>query len=215
MTWIERYRVAVVAGAVAFAAVGAFLALSLPVRTEFSQLLPDREPSVLALRRLAARKVNTAVVEVGIASADPETARGFAAALATELRLLPAGLVREVDDDDLPLRSFLWKHRFLYAPEADLRKAVADARALYATRNPLYVPLEDPDPRPLDELSARIGDLRAQTIDRPPGYVGEQGKLRMIVVRAPFNDTEPRKAEALLEALRTSVSRLLPAYRGV
>src|SRR5438067_11305121 len=37
----------------------------------------------------------------------------------------------------------------------------------------------------------------------------------MIVVRAPFNDTEPRKAEALLEAMRTKVSRLLPAYPAV
>jgi len=213
--WVARYRVAIVAGAGVLAAASAVLALSLPVRTEFSQLLPDREPSVLALRRLAARKVNTAVIEVGIASADPEAARRFAAALAPELRRLPKDLVREVDDDDLALRKFLWEHRFLYASEADLRKAVAAARSLYATQNPLYVPLEDPDPRPLEELSRRLDELRAQTIDRLPGYVGEQGKLRMIVVRAPFNDTEPRKAEALIEALRTTVARLEPAYPGV
>src|SRR5438067_7432853 len=37
----------------------------------------------------------------------------------------------------------------------------------------------------------------------------------MIVVRAPFSDTEPRKAEVLLEALRAKVSLLLPAYPGV
>src|SRR5205814_9332254 len=135
--------------------------------------------------------------------------------LAAELRKLPKGLVREVDDDDMPLRSFLWKHRFLYAPEADLRKAVAAARALYAARNPLFVPLEDPDPRALEELSVRIADLRARTIDRPPGHVGEDGHLRMIVVRAPFSDTEPRKAEILLQALQAKVSLVLPAYPGV
>jgi len=213
--WIARHRLGIVCGAALVAALAAIVALTLPVRTEFSQLLPDREPSVLALRRLAARKVNTAVIEVGIASADPEAARRFAAALAPELRRLPKGLIGEVDDDDMPLRSLLWKHRFLYAPEADLRKAVAAARALYAARNPLYVPLEDPDPRALEEFSVRIADLRAQTVDRPPGYVGEEGRLRMIVVRAPFSDTEPRKAEVLLEALRAKVSLLLPAYPGV
>jgi predicted exporter len=207
--------VTIVAGAGALAAVAAALALTLPVRTEFSQLLPDREPSVLALRRLAARKANTAVIEIGIAAADPEAARQFAVELAAELRKLPKGFVREVDDDDMPLRSFLWKHRFLYAPEADLRKAVAAARALYAARNPLYVPLEDPDPRALEELSVRIADLRARTVDRPQGYVGEDGHLRMIVVRAPFSDTEPRKAELLLEALRSKVSLLLPLHPGV
>ena len=94
--WIARHRLSIVAGAASLAAVGAAVALTLPVRTEFSQLLPEREPSVLALRRLAARKVNTAVIEVGIACADPEVARRFAAALAPELRRLPKDLVREV-----------------------------------------------------------------------------------------------------------------------
>jgi predicted exporter len=213
--WIARHRVAIVAGAAVLAAVAAALAFTLPIRTEFSQLLPDREPSVLALRQLAARKASTAVIEIGIASADPEAARRFAAGLARELRTLPKGLVHEVDDDDMPLRSFLWKHRFLYAPEADLKTAVAAARAVYAARNPLYVPLEDPDPRPLEELSARIADLRTRTVDRPPGHVGEDGHLRMIVVRAPFSDTEPRKAEVLLQALEAKALLLLPSHPGV
>ena len=41
--WIARHRLSIVAGAASLAAVGAAVALTLPVRTEFSQLLPDRE----------------------------------------------------------------------------------------------------------------------------------------------------------------------------
>src|SRR5207302_10067080 len=67
----------------------------------------------------------------------------------------------------------------------------------------------------LDELSERMQRLREATVGRPPGYVGEEGRLRMIVVRAPFSDTEPAKAEALLAALRSTVVGLLPSHPGV
>src|SRR5262249_59591645 len=99
---------------------------TLPLRTEFSALLPEGQPSVVALRRLMERKPANAVVELGVASPSPEATRRFAGDLVRELRhTMPADLVREIDDDDGVLRSFVWKNRHLYAPLADLRRVPA------------------------------------------------------------------------------------------
>src|SRR2546426_9404548 len=68
-------------------------------------------PYTTLFRSLTARKATTAVVEIGIAATDPRAARHFAAALVPELRRLPSDLVREVDDDDLPMRRFVWEVR--------------------------------------------------------------------------------------------------------
>jgi uncharacterized protein len=213
--WVSKRRRAILAGAAVLTAVAAAVAARLPIRTDFSQLLPSREPSVVSLRRLTARKATTAVVEIGIAAADPRAARDFAAALAPELRRLPPDLVREVDDDDLPMRRFVWEHRDLYASEADLRQALEAVRALAAAQNPLFVNLDDGGEPALDLLAAKAEQLREATVDRPPGYAGEGGRLRMIVVRAPFSDTEPARGEALLAALRRTAAALLPAHPGV
>ena len=213
--WVSKHRHTILAAATALALASAAAAVTLPIRSDFSQLLPEREPSVVSLRRLTARKGTTAVVEIGIAAADPRAARDFAAALARELRRLPPDLVREVDDDDLPMRRFVWEHRDLYASESDLQQALEAVRALVAARNPLFVDLEESDQSALDRLEEEVGLLREATVDRPSGYVGEDGRLRMIVVRAPFSDTEPAKSEALLAALRRTAMSLLPAHPGV
>ena len=215
--WIAKHRRGVLAAAASLAVAAACAAATLPIRTEFSQLLPAREPSVLSLRRLLARKATTAVVEIGIAADDPRVARKFAEALAPELRRLPEDLVREVDDDDWPMRKFVWDNRALYASESELRQALDAARSLLAAGSPLVVDLDDaPDARRgLGDLTERMRRLRDATVGRPPGYAGEGGRLRMIVVRAPFSDTEPAKGEALLAALRRTVAALLPDHPGV
>ncbi len=180
--WVARHRLGILAAAASLTVVAGGAAATLPIRTDFSQLLPAREPSVVSLHRLTARKSTTAVVEIGIAAEDPEAARDFAAALAPELRRLPPELVRELEDDDLPMRRFVWEHRALYASEAGLRQALHAAKALLARSNPLLVDLEDGGQPGLDELSENVQRLRARTIDRPPGYVGEGGRLRMVEV---------------------------------
>jgi uncharacterized protein len=213
--WVARRRGPILAMAAALAAAAVAAAATLPLRSDFSQLLPEREASVVSLRRLTARKATTAVVEVGIAAADPGAARDFAAALAEKLRRLPPDLVREVDDDDLPMRRFVWENRDLYASEADLRQALQALRMLVAAQNPLVVDLDDGGPAGLGEIEAKARQLREATVDRPPGYVGEGGRLRMIVVRAPFSDTQPAKGEALLAALRRAAAELVPGHPGV
>ncbi len=73
--WVSKHRCAILMSAAALATIAIAAATTLPIRTDFSQLLPAREPSVVSLRRLTARKATTAVVEIGIAATDPAAAR--------------------------------------------------------------------------------------------------------------------------------------------
>ena len=195
-------------GLIVSALLAAALAATLPVRTDFARLLPADAPSVVALHALLSRMRSTAVVEVGIAASDPQAAQEFAARLATDLRVsVPPSLLREVDDDDAPLRRFAWDQRFLRLPLASLRAARTE---IALSANPLYLGLEEEGGDGLQQLLRQERDLRAATIDRAPGYLGEGGRLRMLVVRAPFGDSEPAKGKALLESIRGAVARLGP-----
>ncbi|MCA1826087.1 MAG: MMPL family transporter [Myxococcales bacterium] len=192
MNWADiaiRRCGAVLLGAGMSAVLASALAATLKVRTDFARLLPADAPSVVALHALAARMPSTAVVEVGIASDDSRATENFAGALADGLRhSLPPSLMREVDADDAPIRQFFQQHPWLVLSAAELREAKAKGA------NPLYVDLESDDP--------------------PSGYVGEDGRLRMLLVRAPFGDSEPEKGKELLDAIRATVDRLQPP-RGV
>ena len=213
--WVARnFRIIAVLGLLV-AITGALLASRLPLLTEFSWLLPDRQPSVLALRKLTARKPSSAVIEIGVASSTPEATRRFASDLARALReKLPPELLSEVDEDDAEIRRFIWEHRHLYAPVADLQTALDGVQDVISRRGPFALDLDDaPDPRAatpgLDELRGKLDKVR-KDFEREPGYVGEGGKLRMLVLRCRFGDTDPEKGLRTLEAVRAIVAGLGP-----
>jgi uncharacterized membrane protein YdfJ with MMPL/SSD domain len=213
--WVARRHRIIVALGVALALAGAGLAATLPLLTDFAWLLPDGQPSVVALRRLTERKVSGAVIEIGVASTSPEATRRFAVDLAAALRQrLPADVLAEVDDDDAELRRFVWDHRHLYARRADLQAALSALEERVIRAGPFDLGLDEgergaDDPR-LDELRARLDELRARLL-RAPGYVGEGGRLRMLVLRCRFGDTEPEKALATLRAVDAIVAGLGPS----
>ena len=215
--WVaRRFRsILVVVGVLSVA--GSLLAASLPLRTEFSWLLPDDRPSVVALRELTARKPSSAVIEVGIASPSPAATKRFADDLAAALRVrVPTDLIRSVQADDGELRGFVWEHRHLYAPLADLERVrdslkerIADEEA---KANPLLVDLDDTPKASktsaFSDLRARLDELKRDADE--PAFVGEAGRLRMLVVRCPFGDTEPEKGKLVLDALAATVADLGP-----
>ena len=217
--WVARnYRSIAVLGLLV-AILGAGLASRMPLLTEFSWLLPDRQPSVVALRKLTARKPSSAVIEIGVASATPEATRRFATDLARALReKLPPELLSEVDEDDAEIRRFVWDHRHLYAPRADLQTALDGVQELVARRGPFALDLDDaPDAKAgaaatpgLDALRTKLDKVK-RDVEREPGYVGEGGKLRMLVLRCRFGDTDPEKGLRTLEAVRAIVADLGPA----
>lgn len=213
---VRRHRLVILISLVLSLA-GAALASRLPILTDFAWLLPDEQPSVVALRALTARKTSSAVIEIGVASPSPETTRRFAADLAAALRRdLPPALLDEVDEDDGDLRRFVWDHRHLYAPRADLEAALEALRARVARMAGFDLGLDDEAQAESDADKKRIGELRDKlaklraTYQREPGYVGEEGRLRMLVLRCRFGDTEPEKGFETLHRLAAIVTALDP-----
>ncbi len=218
---VKRHRIIAVVWLL-LAVGGAWLASTLPLLTDFAWLLPSGQPSVVALRQLTARKTGSAVIEIGVASPSPDTTKRFAADLAVALRQkLPADILSEVDDDDGDIRSFVWDHRHLYASRADLEAALESLKTRVIKSSPVDLGLDDDDPKDaaavsaedrkrLDDLQRRLDEVRVKQ-DRPQGYVGEEGRLRMLVLRCRFADTEPEKGERTLRALAAIVAEQQPS----
>jgi hypothetical protein len=216
-SWVIRNHRIIIAFGFLFAIAGGWLASTLPLLTDFAWLLPDSQPSVVALRKLTARKASSAVIEIGIASPSPDATRRFAEDLGAALRAkLPPDVLSEVDDDDGELRRFIWDHRHLYARRADLQAALEALEARLAKAVGWDLDLDDDsgasskNDKRLDELRDRLAEARAKK-DRPPGYIGEEGRLRMVVLRCRFGDTEPEKGFQTLRAVEAIVSELGPS----
>lgn len=215
--WIARHHRIVILVSALLAVAGAALASTLPLRTDFAWLLPDGQPSVVALRALTARKTSSAVIEIGVASPKAETTRRFAADLAAALRQkMPPELLDELDEDDADIRRFVWQNRHLYAPRADLEVALEALKQRIARTAGFDLGLDDPateraeaDEKRLAALRAELSKLRATT-QRDPGYLGEDGRLRMLVLRCRFGDTEPEKGAETLRRLSAIVAELGP-----
>lgn len=213
--WVMRRHRAIILAWIFLAVVGAFLASKLPLFTDFSFLLPDGQPSVVALRALTARKTSSAVIELGVASSSPETTKRFSADLAKALReKLPKELLAEVDDDDAELRDFVWSHRHVYAPLADLKTARDALKDRMAKAAGFDLGLDDDEPavsegdkKKLDELRGKLAELKAK-FQHEPGYIGEGGKLRMLVLRLRFGDTEPEKGAETVKRLQQIVAEM-------
>jgi predicted RND superfamily exporter protein len=216
--WIDSRRHAILAAGGLLAAAGAALALQLPLRADFSNLLPPQERSVRDLERIEHRTQALGLVLVALSS--PETARRSAAArsLAARIRAFDPALVADVVSDEGVGRRFAWDHRFLFAPLADLESArdsiSGTIRRAKLRANPLFVSLTsaEEDARDAAQERAEIDRLRAQLREaeekarQPSELISPDGKLQLLIVEAPFPSTSVPQGERLVAALDRAVA---------
>jgi predicted RND superfamily exporter protein len=232
--WLRRYRVLVLGLAAVLLVCAVYLtAFRLPVKADFSHLLPQDAPSVRALHALEARVAAQDTLLVLVEARDPETRQTVAAEMARQIRMLPPELVSRLEDDDAETRAFLRRHRLLFVPLDDLRTVheILKTRIERAKRdaNPAFENLleeeeaaEDAEAqKKLDELRAR-GAESEQKLDQS-GYVGSEERdgvvyhYQLLVIRTGFHKTDVVSGERLLEELeriRASVMEM-PGLDGV
>ena len=188
VAWLSRHARAVALGALLVLAGSVYLiAYHLPIRADFSALLPEDTASVLDLHRIEQRVVAQDTVLVMVESGDPAArAAAVAAAIAARARRLPPELVSQVEDDDRELRDFLRAHRHLLAPLTDLehvRDALAERlRTARLHANPLYI---DSRRRPRDARGRPRRAPREVARRRRPGstarrFVSADGRLQLV-----------------------------------
>ena len=226
VAWLERRPWSILATSLAVLAGAIYLiAFHLPLRADFSYLLPQDAPSVRDLRKLEERLDAKDTALVLVVAPDPATRAAAAADVAAGLRAIGPELVDRVDTDDLATREFFRARRHLFVPLPDLERA-RDALASRIEQaklaaNPLYVPLdaeEDAaaaaaDKQQLEELRARRKAAEAQ-LDRS-GYVSKDGKTALIVVSTAFRGTDAKAGERLLAAIDRVRTAALARHAGV
>jgi uncharacterized protein len=226
VTWVKRHALAIVVAHVVLLAGAVYLITHhLPLKADFSYLLPQDTQSVKDLRRLEARvrAGDSALVIVEAASAVERAA--VVDALAAGIRKIAPALVESVETDDAELRDFLRERRHLFVPLPELEKA-RDALAGYMRTaklkaNPLYVDLDDPDPAAEQKQKEQLDELRAKRREAEAklaksSNVSADGRIAVIQIRTPFRSTDAGKGKLLLAALddvKEGVARQYPAAR--
>ena len=149
--WVRAHALAIIAAHALLVAGAIYLiAFHLPLRADFSYLLPDDAASVRDLRRLEDRVKAGDSVLVVMEAPDAATRAAAAARMVAGIRRAPRELVEAVEADDTELRAFLSPRRHLYAPYEDLVRA-RDAlkRRIEQAKlrsNPLFIELDDDAP---------------------------------------------------------------------
>jgi predicted RND superfamily exporter protein len=225
VAWVRRCSLWVIAVHIALTAGAVYLIFNhLPLRADFSYLLPQDAPAVIDLRRLEARvKANDAVLVV-IDAPDPATQANVTGQFVDGAKKISRELVERVEHDDSEIRSFLKARRHLFVPLEDL-KVAAEALDRYVQRaklkaNPLYIDLDEPDPvaeakakQQLEDLQARRKEAEAQ-LDKPSN-VSADGKIALVQVRTLFRSTDAGKGRQLLDALEDIRQEMFAKYPDV
>lgn len=220
VTWLVRHHALVMALGVVVTLVAAYLtAFHLPLKADFSHLLPQDAPSVRDLHALEARTDSQDTLLIIVESDDPAMRAEVAAELAAASRAMPPELVNRVEDDDAVTRAFLRDHRHLFIPLDDLKEAHAALEKRIANAklaaNPLYIDLEEEEhaaenaaaQKQLDELRARRAEAEAR-LDRS-SYISSDGKDQLVIVRTSFMKTDAKLSRVLLDRLIAERSRIL------
>ncbi len=212
VAWLKRHTFAIVIVSLLLFVGGIYLVLfHLPLRADFSYLLPQDAPAVRDLRKLEARVKAGDTALVIVEATTPADRAAVVTALADRIRALPPTLVEHVTTDQVEIKTFLEAHRHLLVPLPDLERArdAIERRIAQAKleANPLFIDLDDdkdPDAeakntRELDELQAKRRAAQA-SLDRLSN-VSADGKLAILQIRLPFRSTNAQRGEELVAAL--------------
>lgn len=209
----------VLAIAVLAAAAGIWCASHLEVRNAFSDLLPDDDPGVLALRRTQGRMGDLSLLLIGVRSQDPAANLRYAEALTARLRSLPPSVCDTATYHLRDLRRFLEQNRWLYADISDLEAVRARLGGEIARRkNPLLVDLSSTEDRAREaETDAALERRlrRGSPLDSHfPGGVfsGQDGRMVWIAALPPSGVLSENGGAALLAAAERFIAELPPAH---
>ena len=222
--WVRRHSVVIVLAHLLLMAGALYLIkYHLPLRADFSYLLPQDAPAVQDLRKLEARvKANDAVL-VLVEAPDRATQAAVTKGMIEGAKGISKELVDRVEHDNSDVRAFFKARRHLFVPLEDLQRA-SKALDNYLAQaknkaNPLIIDLDEPDPaavardkKQLEDLQAKRREAESQ-LDKPTN-VSADGKIALIQVRTLFRSTDAGKGQALLDALTDIRTSVLAKYPG-
>ena len=211
--WLMRHSKAVLVGAVLAVAASAYLAaFHLPLKSDFSYLLPEDAPAVRDAERLAKRLPAQDVMLMLIVAPDGNSRALVGDHAAARLRALDPDLIARIEDSDREARGFVQAHRHLFTPIADLETAraalaqqIADAKL---RANPMYIDLGDEPGEDPAFAALRAKQRKAETRLARDAHVSADGKTQVIVIRTAFRGTDVERDMRLMAELEVLATEL-------
>src|SRR5882724_5183932 len=194
----------------ALLAPAAWAAAHLGLATDFKDLLPRRQPSIVELDRLSSRLDSGVSLQIAVEGQNLPAMEQLARDLGARLRRLPPGLITRVDDSFVEERAFFERNRWLFASYEDLEAANDALRERVLAHSPFSLGLDEP------VAAADVGETlrqKARAWDRFPDgyYVGENGRLLAIFVTLPATfGSDFGAARRLIERIRSEIASLDP-----
>jgi predicted RND superfamily exporter protein len=202
------------------------VASRLQLKTKFDQLLPDSQPSVVELRRVASKTSSASRVFVVLEGGDRASRRKMADAAVPKLAAIGQPLVSDVADGVHAARDFLLPRAALFLSTAELQKLQEDVEARWdyevgkATGSHLLGDDESDVPKiDAESLKKRfLGSSSDQGLeDRyPDGYFeAKDGSALVIVVQSTAEGGDLDRSRETLRRVRETMGALAAQYPAV
>jgi hypothetical protein len=191
----------------------AFLATRLSLKTEFAELLPDGQPSVIELRRVLARTTGIAQVFVVLEGDDPAALRELGDRIVPKLVAVGPPWVGSAEDGVQVARSYLMSRAGLFADRKKLEKLREDldARWDWQVSKQMGTNVDDEAPPAITRASFEraFDDGRRGEIDRFPGgyFQSKDGRALVVVARAAVPAGDLSGSREALARIRAVVER--------
>lgn len=207
----------------AVSAVLGWRASHLELRTRYDQMLPDSQPSVIEMRRVAAKTNTSQSVTIVLEGADVKTLRAFGDALVPELIAVGPRYVSHAEDGIQSARAFLRPRAGLFAKKDDLEKLRGDLdrRWDWEVSKAMDTALDDdaPEPPKIDahDLRTRFG-VSDEKERFPDGYYqNAAGTALVVVVRTPIAAGDLESGLEARSAIEAAVAKVhaRPEYASV
>jgi predicted RND superfamily exporter protein len=220
--WVDRHRRAILAVSIAIAFVAGVIALRLPLKSDFSYLLPPGSESVQHLRAIEKRARVIGTIMVAVESNDPAARKRAAYAARDRILALGPHLISSITFDEAAGRKFGWDNRWLFVSTADLEKArdslAAKIKAAKLKANPLYIDLEDEPATKTadasDDLRKRLKDAEVER-DDPGELVSKDGRMQMMIIRTAFAPGNEARDRSLIADINQVVDGVKAEVPGV
>jgi predicted RND superfamily exporter protein len=221
LAWFQIRRPAIVVVAVVLiAALGIWRASRLKLVTEFSDLLPQDQPSVVELGHILARTRGLSNVFVVLEGPDPVALRGLADALVPRLAAIGGPAVESARSGVQDARKFLTARAGLFLSDQELGELeghLSDEERR-AFRGAIGADLDDDAARPTDwgDLERRLTSKIASFSRYPDGYfqgASPYGTAQLVTMKSGIVTGDLEGARATLARVSGVVAQTL-AERG-
>jgi uncharacterized protein len=194
-----------------FAAVGAFLATKLQLRTHFEELLPEARASVVELKRLQANVAKGSHVFVVVEGGSRAEQRAFGDALVTRIRHAAPPWLVACEDGVHEARQFLQPRAGMFSERAELEKLSEDVEARWSWEvgKETGANLDDDPPPALqwDELKRRLAPARVEQFS--DGYFQpSDGRALVVNVETSLAGGDLKGMRAALELIQREAQAL-------